>query len=206
MISLFLDTSSKLLTVILVNNNEVIYNKSIETKNDHTSYAVPMIDEALKINNLKTRDINKIYIVNGPGSFTGTRIGVTIGKTLAYSNEVGIIPVSSLKQYIFSKDNKDYYVSMIIDKNNRLYYGIYDKNYNDIVTDKYSTIDDFKSDIEKLDGNIIFISDKELDDFNVVNQELDIIELMNYYKDNEIDSFLLKPNYLKKIEAEEKND
>ena len=206
MISLFLDTSSKLLTVILVNNNEVIYNKSIETKNDHTSYAVPMIDEALKINNLKTRDINKIYIVNGPGSFTGTRIGVTIGKTLAYSNEVGIIPVSSLKQYIFSKDNKDYYVSMIIDKNNRLYYGIYDKNYNDIVTDKYSTIDDFKSDIEKLDGNILFISDKELDDFNVVNQELDIIKLMNYYKDNEIDSFLLKPNYLKKIEAEEKND
>ena len=206
MISLFLDTSSKLLTVILVNNNEVIYNKSIETKNDHTSYAVPMIDEALKINNLKTRDINKIYIVNGPGSFTGTRIGVTIGKTLAYSNEVGIIPVSSLKQYIFSKDNKDYYVSMIIDKNNRLYYGIYDKNYNDIVTDKYSTIDDFKSDIEKLDGNIIFISDKKLDDFNVVNQELDIIKLMNYYKDNEIDSFLLKPNYLKKIEAEEKND
>ena len=70
----------------------------------------------------------------------------------------------------------------------------------------YSNLDDFKSDIEKLDGNIIFISDKELDDFDVVNQELDIIRLMNYYKDNEIDSFLLKPNYLKKIEAEEKND
>ena len=124
MISLFLDTSSKKLVVILVKDNNVLSKKELESINDHASHLVPFIDEILKENNMTTKDIDKIFVVNGPGSFTGTRIGVTVGKTLAYSNNINVIPVSSLKQYIFSKEGYDYYVSIINDKNNRLYYGI----------------------------------------------------------------------------------
>lgn len=195
MISLFLDTSSKKLVVILVKDNEILSKKELESINDHASHLVPFIDEILKENNMTTKDINKIYVVNGPGSFTGTRIGVTVGKTLAYSNNIKVVPVSSLKQYIFSKTGYDYYISIINDKNNRLYYGIYDKDYNDIVIDKYSTKDIYDKDISKLSGNTIVIDDS--------NQELDILKLIEYYKDKEIDSHYLKPNYLKRIDAEE---
>ena len=194
MISLFLDTSSKKLVVILVKDNEVLSKKELESINDHASHLVPFIDEVLKENSMTTKDINKIFIVNGPGSFTGTRIGVTVGKTLAFSNNINVIPVSSLKQYIFSKEGYDYYVSIINDKNNRLYYGIYDKNYNDIIIDKYSTKDIFDKDISKLEGNILTIDEN--------NQELDILKLIDYYKDKEINAHELKPNYLKKIDAE----
>ena len=99
MISLFLDTSSKKLVVYLVKDKDILYFKELETTNDHSKYLVPFIDEALKQNNLSPKDINKIYVVNGPGSFTGTRIGVTVGKVFAYSIGVKVIPVSSLKQY-----------------------------------------------------------------------------------------------------------
>ena len=194
MISLFLDTSSKKLVVILVKDNEILSKKELESINDHASYLVPFIEEVLNDNNLTTKDIDKYYIVNGPGSFTGTRIGVTVGKTLAYSNNINVVPVSSLKQYIFSKTGYDYYVSIINDKNNRLYYGIYDKNYNDIIIDKYSTKDIFDKDISKLEGNILTIDEN--------NQELDILKLIDYYKDKEINAHELKPNYLKKIDAE----
>ena len=194
MISLFLDTSSKKLVVILVKDNEILSKKELESINDHASHLVPFIDEVLKENSMTTKDINKIFIVNGPGSFTGTRIGVTVGKTLAFSNNINVIPVSSLKQYIFSKEGYDYYVSIINDKNNRLYYGIYDKNYNDIIIDKYSTKDIFDKDISKLEGNILTIDEN--------NQELDILKLIDYYKDKEINAHELKPNYLKKIDAE----
>ena len=119
MISLFLDTSSKRLSVFLVKDGNILYEKNLETINDHAKYVVPFIEEALKNNKLDTKDINKIFVVNGPGSFTGTRIGVTIAKTLAYSNNINVIPVSSLKQYIFLDDKYDYYVSMIIDKGGR---------------------------------------------------------------------------------------
>ena len=195
MISLFLDTSSKKLVVILIKDNEILSKKELESINDHASHLVPFIDEVLKDNNMTTKDIDKIFVVNGPGSFTGTRIGVTVGKTLAYSNNIKVVPVSSLKQYIFSKTGYDYYVSIINDKNNRLYYGIYDKDYNDIIIDKYSTKDIFDKDISKLEGNILTIDE--------TNQELDIIKLIDYYKDKEINAHELKPNYLKKIDAEE---
>ena len=204
MISLFLDTSSKKLVVYLVKDKDILYFKELETTNDHSKYLVPFIDEALKQNNLSPKDINKIYVVNGPGSFTGTRIGVTVGKVFAYSIGVKVIPVSSLKQYIFSEENKDYYVSIIKDKASRVYYGIYDKEYNDIVIDKYNYIDVFTSDISKLTGNIVFISDDDIDNIETVKPKLDIIKLLEYYKDKEIDAHFLKPNYLKKIEVEEK--
>lgn len=194
MISLFLDTSSKKLVVILVKDNEILSKKELESINDHASHLVPFIDEILKENNMTTKDIDKIFVVNGPGSFTGTRIGVTVGKTLAFSNNINVIPVSSLKQYIFSKEGYDYYVSIINDKNNRLYYGIYDKDYNDIIIDKYSTKDIFDKDISKLEGNILTIDEN--------NQELDILKLIDYYKDKDINAHELKPNYLKKIDAE----
>ena len=194
MISLFLDTSSKKLVVILVKDNEILSKKELESINDHASHLVPFIDEILKENNMTTKDIDKIFVVNGPGSFTGTRIGVTVGKTLAFSNNINVIPVSSLKQYIFSKEGYDYYVSIINDKNNRLYYGIYDKDYNDIIIDKYSTKEVYDKDISKLSGNTIIIDDN--------NQDLDILKLIDYYKDKDINAHELKPNYLKKIDAE----
>lgn len=204
MISLFFDTSSKNLTVYLVKDNNILYEKELETTNDHSKYLVPFIDEALKTNNIEPKDINKVYVVNGPGSFTGTRIGVTVGKTFCYSNDINVIPVSSLKQYIFSESNKDYYVSIIKDKGNRVYYGIYDKDYNDIVTDKYNYIDIFKEDISKLNGNIVYISNEDIEGIEVNKPKLDIIKLIDYYKNDEINPHFLKPNYLKKIEVEEK--
>ena len=201
MISLFLDTTTKKLVVILVKDNEIIGKKELESINDHASYLVPFIDEVLSDNNLTTKDINKIYVVNGPGSFTGTRIGVTVGKTLAYSNNMKVIPVSSLKQYVFSETGYDYYVSIITDKNN-MYYGIYDKDYKDIIKDKYSTKEIFLKDISTLTGSTLFISENDVPEIEVVKPKLDILKLMEYYKDDEIDSHSLKPNYLKKIDAE----
>ena len=204
MISLFLDTSSKTLSTYIVKDNEIIYEKNITTNNDHSKYLVSSIEEGLKNNDLKPSDINKCYVVTGPGSFTGTRIAVTVGKTFAYSNNINVIPVSSLKQYIFSLEKYDYYVSIIKDKGNRLYYGIYDKDYNDIVIDKYNYMDVFMEDISKLNGNIIYISKEDIDNIDVIKPELNIIKLMDYYKDSEINPHYLKPNYLKKIEVEEK--
>ena len=201
MISLFLDTSSKTLAVYIVKDNEIIYEKNVTTNNDHSKYLVPSIDEGLKLNNLKPSDVNKCYVVTGPGSFTGTRIAVTVGKTFCYSNNINVIPVSSLKQYIFSLDNYDYYVSIIRDKGNRLYYGIYDKDYNDIVTDKYNYLEVFEKDISKLKGKVAIISEEGE---NTIKPKLDVIKLMEYYKDSEINPHYLKPNYLKKIEVEEK--
>ena len=131
MISLFLDTSSKNLIVELLKDNEVLFSKNKETLNNHSEFLLPFINEGLNENNILPKQIDKIFVVVGPGSFTGTRIGVTVGKTLAYSIKKNIIPVSSLKMKVLGLKDNDYYISIIKDRKNYIYYAIYDKEYNE---------------------------------------------------------------------------
>ena len=116
MISLFLDTSSKNLIVELLKDNEVLFSKNKETLNNHSEFLLPFINEGLNENNILPKQIDKIFVVVGPGSFTGTRIGVTVGKTLAYSIKKNIIPVSSLKMKVLGLKDNDYYISIIKEK------------------------------------------------------------------------------------------
>ena len=88
MICLFLDTSSEKLKVSLIKDDSLIYDKELITNNDHSSYLVPSIDEAFKTNNLDFNDLNRIIVGIGPGSFTGTRISITVAKVYANSFKI----------------------------------------------------------------------------------------------------------------------
>ena len=112
MISLFLDTSSKKLEVILVKDNEVLSKKELESINDHASHLVPFIDEVLKENSMTTKDINKVFVVNGPGSFTGIRIGLSTLKAFSFVDNKKIFSLSSsdLLTYV-AYINSEYYTT-----------------------------------------------------------------------------------------------
>lgn len=84
MINLFIDTCTKYLILALYKNNEIIEYFQMEADNNLSVLLLPKIDELLKKSNLEIKDVDKIYVSNGPGSFTGIRIGVTTAKTIAY--------------------------------------------------------------------------------------------------------------------------
>lgn len=204
MISLFLDTSAKKLVVGLVKNEEIISYVEKETLNDHSKYLVPIIDEELKKNNLDIKDVNKILVVRGPGSFTGTRIAVTVAKTLSYALNIPVVSVSSLKQYVFEYENNDYYAVILSDRGNNAYFGIYDKDYNEI-SEEYTSMDKIKDKIINLPGKVLVITDAEVDfTYRTTEMKLNLLKLVDYYKDKEDNSFNINPSYIKKIEVEEK--
>ena len=204
MISLFLDTSAKKLVVGLVKNEGIISYVEKETLNDHSKYLVPIIDEELKKNNLDIKDVNKILVVRGPGSFTGTRIAVTVAKTLSYALNIPVVSVSSLKQYVFEYENNDYYAVISSDKGNNAYFGLYDKDYNE-VSEEYTSMDKIKDKIINLPGKVLVITDTEVDyTYRTTEKKLNLLKLVDYYKDKEDNSFNIKPSYIKKIEVEEK--
>ena len=89
MICLFLDTSSELLKVSLLKDENVIYDKELITKNDHSSFLIPFINEAFKDNSINFTNLDRIIVCVGPGSFTGTRISITAAKI--YSCHILII-------------------------------------------------------------------------------------------------------------------
>ena len=89
MYTLFLSTHSHLITVGLVSDEKVIV-KTQESEASHAVYLVPMIESILKENSLSVKNIKDIVCINGPGSFTGLRIGLSVGKTMAYALNVPI--------------------------------------------------------------------------------------------------------------------
>ena len=97
MYSLIVDSSTKILYISLVKDNEIIFEKYVEGKNDHAKNIVSTINEALTINNINVDNLNKIIVGNGPGSYTGVRMAVTVAKMMATFKNVELYTVSTLK-------------------------------------------------------------------------------------------------------------
>lgn len=208
MICLFLDTSSEKIKVSLLNEDNLIYDKEITTNNDHSSYLVPSIDEAFKSNNIDFKDLDRIIVGIGPGSFTGTRISITVAKVYANSFEIPTFGISSLEMMIYDSVGYDYYVPIIEDKNDKLYFSIFDKDKKRVLDDSYSTKDTLYDTLSKYEGKILIISHKGIDyeKYDSVKEVINAVKInQNILINNkEINPHLLKPNYIKKIEAESK--
>mgnify|MGYP001699094394 FL=1 len=208
MICLFFDTSSDLLKVSLIKDDKIIFDKELHTKNDHSSYLVPTIDEAFKSNNIDFKELDEIIVGNGPGSFTGTRISIAVAKTYAFSFNIPVYMISSLEELIYDNDGYDFYVPIIEEKKDNLYFSIFDKDKKRVMDDTYSSTEYMYKKLEELDGKILLISlsNKEYEKYDTVKANINALNIMkNIDVNNEkVNPHLLKPNYIKKIEAEAK--
>ena len=208
MICLFFDTSSDLLKVSLIKDDKIIFDKELHTKNDHSSYLVPTIDDAFKSNNIDFKELDEIIVGNGPGSFTGTRISIAVAKTYAFSFNIPVYMISSLEELIYDNDGYDFYVPIIEEKKDNLYFSIFDKDKKRVMDDTYSSTEYMYKKLEELDGKILLISlsNKEYEKYDTVKASINALNIMkNIEVNNEkVNPHLLKPNYIKKIEAEAK--
>lgn len=94
---LAIDTSTNVLGVAVANEKGIIGEQITYTKKNHSVRAMPTIELLLKECGLKPKDLDKIVVAKGPGSYTGVRIGVTIAKSLAWSLGIGLSGISSLE-------------------------------------------------------------------------------------------------------------
>jgi len=202
-ITLFIDTSTSTLTVALIKDNKLLEESTVSSS-EHSKHTMPEIEKLFKNNNIEPKTVNKIMVTNGPGSFTGIRIGVTIAKTYAWACNINIVPISTLKAYALSLNNYDYYISMLDARRGYVYAGVYDKEYNEIMNDTYILLNDLIEKTKKL-SNTCFISNDNIKDMDTENVKLDVQKIYDYYKNNDgVNPHSLMPNYLKKTEAEEK--
>ena len=203
MMGLFLDTSSKYLTIAITRDDVVVdfYREKLDC--DISRVTTSKIDELLKKAGINPKDISKIYCVNGPGSFTGIRVGVTIAKVYAWMMNINVIPVSSLYFMASGVKDYDYIVPMIDARRGYVYSSIYDKNYNVILEEQYIKLDELVDKVKLLDGSYLMVSNDNIKNIDVTYQEPDINNMLKYLKKEEVNPHLFAPNYLKKTEAEE---
>lgn len=208
MISLVIDTCNSNLTVALTRDNSIleIYNERIFT--DLSTKIFPVMQEVFVKANIEPKDIDTIFVANGPGSFTGIRIGVTVAKTYAWALNKKIIPFSSLELMATTKVEEDYIIPVIDARRDFVYAGIYNKHLDTIMDDTYISIEAL---MKELEGKFYrMISYDEFKDIETINPEINVLKIVEKHKDDSgINPHSVNPNYLKLTEAEmnfKKND
>ena len=178
MYSLFIDTHNNTNLAIFKNKKLIKQVNSFEIK--QSTIIMPLLNNLLNELNLDLKNIKEIIVVNGPGSFTGVRLGVTIAKTIAYSlsipikciNSLAILAISdSFKNDIYAfKDTKGAYIGICADSRIKLEY----------------------------------ITNNELNNIDVKTDVIyDITNIYDYeYLLEEKSAHLINPIYIKKIEAQ----
>ena len=204
---LVIDTSSSYVTVSIINDNTIVHEFKKKIDNDIASKIMSIINMELTESNIDVKDIEKIFVVNGPGSFTGVRIGVTIAKTMAWGLNIRVVPLSSLELMATTTSTKKFIVPLIDARRGNVYAGVYDKDLNVVLDDKLISISEILR-FETLDYE--FISYDEIKGIETVKPNTDVLKIVNkHINDEGIIAHELKPKYLKLTEAEEnrlKND
>ncbi|MBP3965630.1 tRNA (adenosine(37)-N6)-threonylcarbamoyltransferase complex dimerization subunit type 1 TsaB [Paenibacillus lignilyticus] len=94
---LALDTSTASLAAALVRGDEVLRDIQSLAERNHSVHTVSVVKELLSECGIAPEELAGIAIGRGPGSYTGMRIAVSVGKTLAWVWQKPLVGVSSLE-------------------------------------------------------------------------------------------------------------
>ena len=201
--NLFIDTASGRIIVAVISENKILSIRNEVNGNDLSMRIFPIIDNVLKEANVYPTDIDVIFVVNGPGSFTGVRIGVTIAKTMAWALKKKIIALSELELMATTPFVGDYIIPFIDARRDASFAGIYDKDGNVVLEDQYISNDDLIKSIPNGKKGI-FVSYDHIEKLNPTIPNIDIIKMiMKHQSDEARNPHEINPEYLKKTEAEE---
>ena len=90
------DTSSKALTLAILEDETLLAQMTLNIKKNHSITLMPAIDFLMNSLDMKPTDLDRIVVAQGPGSYTGLRMAVATAKTLAHTLKIELVGVSSL--------------------------------------------------------------------------------------------------------------
>ena len=204
------DTSSKALSLAILEDKQVLAEMTINIKKNHSITLMPAIDFLMASLDWTPKDLDRIVVAEGPGSYTGLRIAVATAKTLAHTLNIELVGMSSLLALV-PYQQEGLFVPLMDARRNNVYAGFYE-NTKPVMPEAHLS---FERVIELIKGasQVTFVG--EVGPF--VEQIQEHLPSMNYKEtlpnaanlallawDKEADSLHdFVPNYLKRVEAEE---
>lgn len=220
-----IETSGSICSVALYKDNS-FYEINQDTGLTHSETLFLNIKKLLSEHNINVNEFSYIAVSNGPGSYTGLRIGVSCALGLSICHNIKIKYVNTLKSLLYNiedykKDNdidinyNDLIVSILDAKAYRVYLGLSQyKDLNVFLIEKIVTIDElidilYKYDCNKYllgDGSIIYNEElSKINNIHIIDKKYSRLNAKNIiiasqYDNNFIDN--LDINYMQKSQAE----
>ncbi|WP_061594388.1 tRNA (adenosine(37)-N6)-threonylcarbamoyltransferase complex dimerization subunit type 1 TsaB [Streptococcus gordonii] len=90
------DTSNQALSLAILEDEHLLAQTTLNIKKNHSIILMLAIDFLINSLDMKPKDLDRIVVAQGPGSYTGLRIAVATAKTLAHTLKIELVGVSSL--------------------------------------------------------------------------------------------------------------
>lgn len=214
MSTLVIEASNQSLSIALFKAQQVISHVHIEKTLQHSIHLAPAVEQVMAKSQCTYQQLSRIVVSNGPGSYTGLRIGVAFAKTLAQTLNIPLVPVSSLQVLAESVDNKDnkLIIPFYDARRQNVYVGYY-ANGNKVYDDEHLAMSNVLDKLSRQQKELVFISpNMSLYKECIIERFPNATFIENYPNACDMQRFLMFPNqhyhdvlpsYLKLAEAEE---
>ena len=159
MIWLGIDTANAPLSVAIVKDGKTLIEITQNIKLTHSVGAMPAIEELFERVQLKPSDLDAIAVSEGPGSYTGVRIGVSIAKTLAWTLKKPLVGVSSLKTLAGNVSMFNGLICPLVDaRRQNVYTALYEgTTLEEVMEDTHEHIDELLIKLKMFDRPVLFV-------------------------------------------------
>lgn len=156
---LSVDSSSVSASVAITEKGVTLAESFINNGLTHSQTLMPMVEKTLKDANASVKDIELFAITNGPGSFTGVRIGIASVKGMADALNKKCVAVSTLEAIAEPLKDEDCIACAVMDARcNQVYTAIFE-NGNRLCEDKAVLIDELGVELKGFNKKVVFIGD-----------------------------------------------
>lgn len=160
---LAVDTSSAVASCAICEDDKLICECVLNNKLTHSQTLMPMIDEVFKKSELNPQEIDVFAVTNGPGSFTGLRIGVTTIKGLAHACNKPVVGVNTLEAMCYNLPFCPHIIAPIMDaRREQVYNGLYrftDGVLNEITSPRALALEELLSELKNMGESVVFLGD-----------------------------------------------
>ncbi len=164
MIILGIDSSATAASVAVVENNKLVSEIFSDTGLTHSQTLMPMIENCIKTAGIGVDDIDLIAVTNGPGSFTGVRIGIATVKGIAFTNDIPCAEISTLESLAYNVPFFDGIICSVMDARcNQVYSALFeaenDNKIKRLSEDTAISIDDLGNKLLEINKPVLFVGD-----------------------------------------------
>ncbi len=156
---LSLDSTSVTASVAITENGKTLAENFINNGLTHSQTLMPLAEKTLAESGVSIKDIDLFAVTNGPGSFTGVRIGISSVKGMADALSKDCFAVSTLEAIAEPLKNEDCIACAVMDARcNQVYTAIF-QNGKRLCEDKAVLIDELGDELKNYNKKVVFIGD-----------------------------------------------